>query len=80
MRTLSAIEVKKRIKNNSKIHLVNTLNENAFLKGHIPKSLNITSMKVVIKGIVTAEDANSALQNGADALIVSNRTCRVENR
>lgn len=46
MKTLSAIEVKNRIRKNSKIHLVNTLNENPFLKGHIPKSLNITSMKV----------------------------------
>ena len=46
MRTLSAIEVKNRIKQNSKVHLVNTLNGNAFIKAHIPNSLNITSMKV----------------------------------
>ncbi len=26
--------------------MVNTLNANAFLKGHIPNSLNITSMRV----------------------------------
>ena len=31
-----------------------------------------SSMKVVIKGIVTAEDAASAVQNGVDAIIVSN--------
>jgi isopentenyl diphosphate isomerase/L-lactate dehydrogenase-like FMN-dependent dehydrogenase len=39
---------------------------------------SITSMKVVIKGIVTAEDANSAVQHGADALIVSNHGGRAE--
>ncbi|MEH6582474.1 MAG: alpha-hydroxy acid oxidase [Halioglobus sp.] len=38
----------------------------------------ITRMKVVIKGIVTAEDANSALQHGADAVIVSNHGGRAE--
>ena len=37
-----------------------------------------TSMKVVIKGIVTAEDAESAVQHGADAVIVSNHGGRAE--
>jgi 4-hydroxymandelate oxidase len=31
-----------------------------------------SGMKVVVKGIVTAEDAASAVQNGVDAIIVSN--------
>ena len=35
-------------------------------------------MKVVIKGIVTAEDAESAVQHGADAVIVSNHGGRAE--
>jgi 4-hydroxymandelate oxidase len=37
-----------------------------------------TGMKVVIKGIVSAEDASSALQHGADAIIVSNHGGRAE--
>jgi isopentenyl diphosphate isomerase/L-lactate dehydrogenase-like FMN-dependent dehydrogenase len=37
-----------------------------------------TSMKVVIKGIVTAEDARSAVQRGVDAVIVSNHGGRAE--
>jgi len=39
---------------------------------------SITNMKVVIKGIVTAEDATSAVQHGVDALIVSNHGGRAE--
>ena len=39
---------------------------------------SITDMKVVIKGIVTPEDANSAVEHGADALIVSNHGGRAE--
>ena len=39
---------------------------------------NITSMKVVIKGIVTPEDASSAVQAGVDAIIVSNHGGRAE--
>lgn len=39
---------------------------------------SITNMKVVIKGIVTAQDAESAVQHGADALIVSNHGGRAE--
>lgn len=37
-----------------------------------------TGMKVVIKGIVTAQDAQSALQHGVDAVIVSNHGGRAE--
>ena len=39
---------------------------------------SITSMKVLLKGIVTAEDARSAVQHGVDALIVSNHGGRAE--
>ncbi len=44
MKTLSATEVKKMIKQNSKVYLVNALSANAFKKAHIPNSLNIVSM------------------------------------
>ena len=37
-----------------------------------------TSMKVLLKGIVTAEDANLALQHGVDGVIVSNHGGRGE--
>jgi isopentenyl diphosphate isomerase/L-lactate dehydrogenase-like FMN-dependent dehydrogenase len=33
---------------------------------------NLTSMRVVLKGIVTHEDATLAIENGVDGLIVSN--------
>jgi 4-hydroxymandelate oxidase len=38
----------------------------------------VTSMKVVLKGIVTHEDAQVALQHGVDGLIVSNHGGRAE--
>lgn len=37
-----------------------------------------TSMKIVIKGVVTAEDAASCVQHGADAVYVSNHGGRAE--
>jgi isopentenyl diphosphate isomerase/L-lactate dehydrogenase-like FMN-dependent dehydrogenase len=37
-----------------------------------------TSMKIVVKGIVTAEDAASCVQHGADAVYVSNHGGRAE--
>lgn len=37
-----------------------------------------TTMKVVVKGIVTAEDASSCVQHGADAVYVSNHGGRAE--
>ena len=42
------------------------------LKGH-------TLMKVLVKGIVTAEDARLAVENGIDGIIVSNHGGRAEN-
>jgi isopentenyl diphosphate isomerase/L-lactate dehydrogenase-like FMN-dependent dehydrogenase len=38
-----------------------------------------TSMKVLVKGIVTAEDARLAVEHGADGIIVSNHGGRAEN-
>jgi isopentenyl diphosphate isomerase/L-lactate dehydrogenase-like FMN-dependent dehydrogenase len=38
----------------------------------------MTTMKLVLKGIVTAEDATLAVEHGADGLIVSNHGGRVE--
>ena len=37
-----------------------------------------TSMSVLVKGIVTAEDAHRCLEHGADGIIVSNHGSRVE--
>jgi isopentenyl diphosphate isomerase/L-lactate dehydrogenase-like FMN-dependent dehydrogenase len=45
---------------------------------YIRRLKSISSMKVVIKGVVTAQDAKSAVQHGADALIVSNHGGRAE--
>ena len=45
---------------------------------YISRLKDICNMKVVVKGVVTAEDAESALKNGADALIVSNHGGRAE--
>jgi 4-hydroxymandelate oxidase len=39
---------------------------------------NTTSMKLLIKGIVTSEDAALAVENGADGVIVSNHGGRAE--
>ena len=44
----------------------------------IERLRSITGMKVVIKGIVTPEDASSAVQHGVDAIIVSNHGGRAE--
>jgi isopentenyl diphosphate isomerase/L-lactate dehydrogenase-like FMN-dependent dehydrogenase len=40
---------------------------------------DITKMKIVLKGIVTAEDAELAVQNGLDGIIVSNHGARGED-
>ena len=39
----------------------------------------LTKMKIVIKGVMTAEDAAACLRNGVDGLIVSNHGGRSEN-
>jgi isopentenyl diphosphate isomerase/L-lactate dehydrogenase-like FMN-dependent dehydrogenase len=38
-----------------------------------------TSMKILVKGIVTAEDASRCMERGVDGMIVSNHGGRVEN-
>ena len=40
---------------------------------------NTTSMKLILKGIVTAEDASLALEYGVDGVIVSNHGGRAED-
>ena len=45
---------------------------------YIDRLRRTTSMKIVIKGIVTAEDAASCVERGADAVYVSNHGGRAE--
>lgn len=45
---------------------------------YLDKLKEFTDMKIVIKGIVTAEDAVSAVKSGADAIVVSNHGGRAE--
>ena len=45
----------------------------------IKRLRDITSMKIVLKGILTAEDAALAVQHGADGIIVSNHGGRGED-
>jgi isopentenyl diphosphate isomerase/L-lactate dehydrogenase-like FMN-dependent dehydrogenase len=45
----------------------------------VRKLKDTTSMKVLIKGIVTAEDTSLAVENGIDGVIVSNHGGRAEN-
>ena len=44
----------------------------------IARLKSITNMKVVIKGIVTSEDAEGAIESGVDGVIVSNHGGRAE--
>ena len=46
---------------------------------YIKRIRDLTSMKVFIKGIVTREDAELAVQHGANGVIVSNHGGRAEN-
>ena len=45
---------------------------------YVEKLKEFTRMKVVIKGLVTAEDAESAVTHGADGIVVSNHGGRAE--
>jgi isopentenyl diphosphate isomerase/L-lactate dehydrogenase-like FMN-dependent dehydrogenase len=45
----------------------------------VKRMRDITKMKIVLKGIVTAEDAELAVQNGLDGIIVSNHGARGED-
>jgi isopentenyl diphosphate isomerase/L-lactate dehydrogenase-like FMN-dependent dehydrogenase len=50
-----------------------------FTWDYIKRLKDATSMKVVLKGITTREDAEAALENGADGIFVSNHGGRAEN-
>jgi 4-hydroxymandelate oxidase len=45
----------------------------------VKRMRDITHMKIVLKGIVTAEDADLAVQNGIDGILVSNHGGRGED-
>ncbi len=45
---------------------------------YVDRLKKLTTMKVVLKGIATAEDASLAVEHGADGVIVSNHGGRVE--
>lgn len=45
---------------------------------HVRRLKKMTSMKLLIKGIVTGEDARLCLENGVDGIIVSNHGGRAE--
>ncbi len=45
---------------------------------YLERIRQVTSMKIVVKGIVTQEDASSAVEAGADAVYVSNHGGRAE--
>ena len=46
---------------------------------YIKRLRDVTKMKMVIKGIITWEDAELARKNGIDAIIVSNHGGRAED-
>jgi isopentenyl diphosphate isomerase/L-lactate dehydrogenase-like FMN-dependent dehydrogenase len=46
---------------------------------YVKRIKDATSMKVLLKGIVTREDAELAVQNGVDGIFVSNHGGRAEN-
>ncbi len=46
---------------------------------YVKRLKDATSMKVILKGIVTREDAELAIANGADGIFVSNHGGRAEN-
>ena len=48
-------------------------------KYFVDRLKNTTSMKLILKGIVTAEDASLALEYGVDGVIVSNHGGRAED-
>lgn len=56
-----------------------TISANALSWDFVSRLKKATSMKVVLKGIVTAEDAKLSMDYGADGIIVSNHGGRSEN-
>ena len=45
----------------------------------VKRMRDVTKMKIILKGIVTAEDAELAVQNGMDGILVSNHGARGED-
>jgi len=54
------------------------LNTSGMTWDYLSRLRDTTKMKIVVKGIVTAEDASSCVQQGADAVYVSNHGGRAE--
>lgn len=50
-----------------------------FTWDYVKRLKDATSMKVLLKGIVTREDAELAIEHGADGIVVSNHGGRAEN-
>ena len=58
--------------------LSGTINPPHATWAYVERLKKMTPMKLVLKGIVTAEDATLAVEHGADGVIVSNHAGRVE--
>jgi isopentenyl diphosphate isomerase/L-lactate dehydrogenase-like FMN-dependent dehydrogenase len=61
------------------ISKVTELYDSSFTWDFVKRLKDATTMKLVLKGIVTREDAEIALQNGVDGLVVSNHGGRAED-
>jgi len=60
--------------------LVRTFSDRSFLDwDYVDRIRDITDIKIVIKGIVTARDAELAIEHGVDGVIVSNHGGRAED-
>lgn len=60
--------------------LVRTFSDRSFLDwDYVDRIRDITDMKIVIKGIVTAKDAELAIEHGVEGVIVSNHGGRAED-
>jgi 4-hydroxymandelate oxidase len=57
---------------------VNTLYDSSLTWDFVKRLKDATQMKLVLKGIVTREDAEIALEHGADGMVVSNHGGRAE--
>lgn len=55
LKTISREELKERLDRQDKFKLVMTLGESAFQMGHIPGSINISSMEQA-KGLISPDD------------------------
>lgn len=57
---------------------INTLYDSSLTWDFVKRLKDVTQMKLVLKGIVTREDAEIALSHGADGILVSNHGGRAE--